>query len=83
MTIKDMGVMTSVELDFVIPLYGDRGDKFEEDGTRVLEKRIRMPLKETSNSKDPYVRIRVYLKNSPYGDSAGNLFSLMPKDAKQ
>ena len=83
MTIKDKAYKwTQAKMDFVISLYGDRGDKYEEDGTRVLEKRIRMPLKENSNSKDPYVRIRVHVKDLTDGDSVGKLFSLMPKDAK-
>lgn len=84
MTIKDMRtVFTSAKKDFVIPLYGDGGGQNGDGGVRVVEKRMLMPLKESSKSKDPYVRIRVHVKDSPCNDSAGNLFSLMPKDAKQ
>ena len=84
MTIKDKGRVwtTSANIDFVIPLYGGGGGQNGDGGVRLVEKRMLMPLKESSKSKDPHVRIRVHVKDLPYNDSAGNLFSLMPKDVE-
>lgn len=84
MTIKDKGRVwtTSAKIDFVIPLYGGGGGQNGDGGVRLVEKRMLMPLKESSKSKDPHVRIRVHVRDLPYNDSAGNLFSLMPKDVE-
>ena len=83
LTVRDMGSFMGVEresasVSFVIPLYGD-GASIRE---RIVERGVQMPLKEDSGSKNANVRVRVHVTESPVDDSPGNLFSLMPKNAR-
>ena len=83
MSIRDYGWGRYETTAFVVPLYGAGERKNATDGARVVEKRIRMPLKDNSKSKEPYVRVRVYVNDSAADSSAANLFSLLPDDTKQ